>query len=39
RDAVGSWFGGKGDAPQGTLGTSYVTDHGLSSNPRGDQKT
>lgn len=23
RDAVGSWFGGKGDAPQGTLGTSY----------------
>lgn len=22
-DAVGSWFGGKGDAPQGTLGTSY----------------
>nr|GEX16891.1 low-temperature-induced 65 kDa protein-like [Tanacetum cinerariifolium] len=38
RDAVGSWFGGKGDAPQGTLGTSYVTDHGLSSNPRGDQK-
>ncbi|GKC94706.1 low-temperature-induced 65 kDa protein-like protein [Tanacetum coccineum] len=39
RDAVGSWFGGKGDAPQGTLGTSYVTDQGLSSNPRGDQKS
>ncbi|KAI3704875.1 hypothetical protein L1987_75104 [Smallanthus sonchifolius] len=36
RDAMGSWFGGKGDAPQGTLGTSYVTDEGLSSNPTGD---
>ncbi|KAK9071621.1 hypothetical protein SSX86_008050 [Deinandra increscens subsp. villosa] len=35
RDAMGSWFGGKGDAPQGTLGTSYVTDEGLSSNPTG----
>ncbi|PWA82496.1 hypothetical protein CTI12_AA177810 [Artemisia annua] len=39
RDAVGSWFGGKGDAPQGTTGTSYVTDQGLSSNPSGDQKS
>jgi len=40
-DAVGlgSWFGGTGDAPQGTLGTSNVTDQGLSSNPRGDQKS
>ncbi|XP_076939214.1 low-temperature-induced 65 kDa protein-like [Bidens hawaiensis] len=37
RDAVGSWFGGKGDAPQGTLGTSYVTDEGLTNNPTGDQ--
>ncbi|XP_071734280.1 uncharacterized protein [Rutidosis leptorrhynchoides] len=37
-EAVGSFFGGKGDAPQATSGTSYVTDEGLSSNPRGDQK-
>ncbi|KAI7754760.1 hypothetical protein M8C21_003803, partial [Ambrosia artemisiifolia] len=36
-DAMGSWFGGKGDAPQGTTGTSYVTDEGLSSNPTGHQ--
>nr|XP_043633770.1 low-temperature-induced 65 kDa protein-like [Erigeron canadensis] len=34
-DAMGSWFGGKGNAPQGTLGTSYVTDQGLSNNPTG----
>ncbi|XP_024992100.1 low-temperature-induced 65 kDa protein-like [Cynara cardunculus var. scolymus] len=33
KDAVGSWFGGKGDAPQGTVGTSYVTDEGLSTSP------
>nr|XP_043632048.1 low-temperature-induced 65 kDa protein-like isoform X2 [Erigeron canadensis] len=37
-DAAGSWFGGKGDAPQGALGTSHVMDQGLSSDPTGDEK-
>ncbi|KAD5961250.1 hypothetical protein E3N88_12723 [Mikania micrantha] len=32
-EAMGSWFGGKGELPQGT---SYVTDEGLSSKPTGD---
>ncbi|KAL4575805.1 hypothetical protein LXL04_011891 [Taraxacum kok-saghyz] len=37
--AMGSWFGGKGNTPEGFHGTSYVTDEGLSSNPAGDQKS
>ncbi|KAF5800494.1 hypothetical protein HanXRQr2_Chr07g0316591 [Helianthus annuus] len=37
-DAVGSFFGGKGDAPQRSTGTSYVTDEGLSSTPTGGKK-
>ncbi|XP_023748095.1 low-temperature-induced 65 kDa protein [Lactuca sativa] len=37
--AMGSWFGGKGNVPQGSLGTSFVTDEGLSSNPPGSKKS
>ncbi|KAI3720682.1 hypothetical protein L2E82_31673 [Cichorium intybus] len=38
-NAMGSWFNGKGNVPEGSTGTSYVTDEGLSSNPAGDQKS